>query len=251
MATSYSSAALAAVAALACASPVHAESWFAFEAGIGITSATKVGDGIYYSKGFSHDTPDGSYGGRVGILLNALSPQPRSFTPGLRIHLGYQNFGKVRWSSSNPQDEGDFTAAGQKGGYDPKTGSCIDDNCGVFRTFNSTGGIQSVALTLEPYWDVGSGWTVGIEAGPALYRSTWTSVAVATAPGKFGPAGTAETLSHVPSVRLGALAGVSVCDGAFCGRVNYLYAPATYGLTAKDVPAGIKGEWMLSINYTF
>jgi hypothetical protein len=222
-----------------------------FEAGAGVTSATKVGDGIYYSQGFSHDTPNGSYGGRIGVVVTPVYAPVRSWVPGLRIHADYYNFGKVRWSSINPQDEGDFTSVGQQGGYNVKTHSCVDNNCGVFRKFDSTGGIQTIALTVEPYWNIGGEWTLGIEAGPALYRSTWTTEATALADGRFGPAGTVETLSHSPTLQVGALAGVSISRGPFSVRANYLYAPVAYKANTKDVPAGIKGEFMLSINYTY
>lgn len=240
-------------AALAVASiGAHAESFFQIEAGLGATSAQKVGDGIFYSKGFSHSTPNSSIGARVGVVMNVIDAPVRSIVPGLRIHAGYYNFGKVKWSSMNPQDEADFTQLGEKGGYSVKTGACVDNNCGVFRKFDSTGGIQAVALTVEPFWNIGGAWTFGIEAGPALYRSTWVSEATAMAGGsKFGPAGTVETLTHTPRVQLGAIAGVSLSRGPFSVRANYLYAPVAYKDDGKDVPAGIKGEFMLSLNYTF
>jgi len=233
------------------ATSAQAESFFQIEAGLGVTSAQKVGDGIFYSKGFSHSTPNGSYGGRVGVVMNVIDAPVRSIVPGLRMHAGYYNFGKVNWSSMNPQDEADFTSVGQQGGYNVKTGTCVADNCGVFRKFDSTGGIQAIALTVEPFWNLGGAWTLGVEAGPALYRSTWTSVATAMADGRFGPAGTQETLTHAPRVQLGALAGVSLSRGPFSVRANYLYAPVAYKDDGKDVPAGIKGEFMLSVNYTF
>lgn len=228
----------------------HAESWFQFEAGIGVTSATKVGDGMFYSNGFSHSTPNGSYGGRAGVQFNAIDAAPRSWTPGLRFHLTYSNFGKVRWSSINPQDQADFSSVGQQGGYSVITQTCVNNNCGDFRRFDSTGGLQSVSLTVEPYWDLGSGWQVGVEAGPALYRSSWTAVATALSNGRFGPAGTQEVLTHTPGIQMGALAGISVARGPFTARVNYLYAPIGEW-SGKNIPAGVKGAWMLSINYTF
>ena len=151
----------------------------------------------------------------------------------------------------NPQDEADFTNVGQQGGYNVRTGACVDSNCGVFRKFDSTGGIQAIALTVEPFWNVGGGWQLGLEAGPALYRATWTSVATAMSAGRFGPAGTQETLQHHPQVQVGALAGVSIARGPFTVRANYRYAPVAYKANSADVPAGIKGEFMLSLSYTF
>lgn len=229
----------------------HAESFFQLEAGIGITSAEKAGDGMYYSEGFSHNTPNGSYGGRVGLVANLRVPATRSFVPGVRIHADYYNFGKVKWSSVNPQDEADFAGTGKQGGYSVISKSCVDDNCGDMRRFDSTGGTQAIALTVEPYWDLGGDWTVGIEAGPALYRSTWTAVATSMDnSARFGPVGTQETLTHSPHVQLGALAGVSVSRGPFSVRANYLYAPIGQW-AGKNVPSGIKGEFMLSLNYTY
>jgi hypothetical protein len=239
------------VVTMALASGVQAESWFQIEAGVGVTSAQKVGDGIFYSKGFSHSTPNGSYGGRAGVVLNLIDAPVRSWVPGLRMHADYYNFGKVKWSSMNPQDEADFTSIGKQGGYNVKTGACVDNNCGVMRQFNSTGGIQAIAITVEPFWNIGGSWQLGVEAGPALYRATWTSVATAMSDGRFGPAGTQETLSHQPQVQLGALAGFSVSRGPIAIRANYLYAPVAYKADSSDVPAGIKGEFMLSVNYTW
>ncbi|MFM0191642.1 hypothetical protein PQQ65_01005 [Paraburkholderia strydomiana] len=119
--------------------------------------------------------------------------------------------GKVKWSSANPQDEADFLSVGERGGYNIATQSCLDGNCGDMRRFDSTGGIQAVALPVEPYWDLGSDRQLGVEGGPALYRSTWTSVAVAlNDSARFGPAGTQETLSHQPHIQVGVLIGASV-----------------------------------------
>ncbi|WP_157378782.1 hypothetical protein [Burkholderia ubonensis] len=243
--------ALAAGTALVLSNAAHAqESFFQIEAGLGVTSAVKLGDGMYYSKGFSHDTPNGSYGVRAGIVLNAIEARPRAWTPGLRFHLDYYNFGKVRWSSVNPQDSADFSRVGQIGGYNTATLSCNDNNCGTFRRFDSVGSIQAIALTVEPYWNLGNGWQLGLEAGPALYRSMWTSIATTLSDGRFGPAGTRETLSHHPRVQAGVLVGVSVGKGAFSARLNYLNAPVGHS-SDDNVPAGIKGEWMLSLNYTW
>lgn len=234
--------------ACACAAPIaaRAQSFFRIEAGLGVTSATKLGNGMYYSEGFAHSTPNGSYGGRVALVMDALPAKPRSLVPGVHVNLAYQNFGKVRWSSMNPQDAADFDG---KGGYDSQ-GGCIDDKCGTMRKFDSTGGIQSLSLTVEPYWDLGNGWTVGVEAGPALFRANWTSVATAMDDDpRFGPKGTQEVLSNRKSLQVGALAGASVSQGPFVVRLNYLYAPVKFSPNPKEVPAGIKGEWMLSLNY--
>ncbi|MGF6923389.1 hypothetical protein [Paraburkholderia sp. 40] len=116
-----------------------------------------------YSKGFSHDTPNGSFGGRIDIVLNAVEAHPRSWTPGVRFHLDYYNFGKVRWSSKNQQDAADFTNFGLVASYNSSTQSCNDNNCGSFRRFDSSVGIQAIAPTVEPYSDLGGCRQLGVK----------------------------------------------------------------------------------------
>lgn len=240
-------------AALVLSTSAHAESWFAFEAGIGITSAQKLGDDIYFQKGFSHDTPNGSYGGRVGVVFNLR--QPDHWVPGWHVHLDYYNFGKVRWNSTDAEDpniQGTF-------GYNTATQKCNDNNCGQFRNFQSTGGIQAIALTVEPFWDIGGGWKIGVEGGPALFRSTWTSVATSIDDGPFGPPGTQEHFSRQPRTQFGWLVGASISKGPFSLRYNYLKAPVDGSMSGTSsrvggdqwVPSGISGEHMISLNYTF
>lgn len=237
---------------LSCAAAAaHAESFFQLEAGLGVSSAQKLGDGMYYSKGFSHDTPDGSYGGRIGVVMNVLDAHTRSFIPGARIHLDYENFGKVRWSSINPQDASDFSSVGQVGGYNQQTLACNDNNCGTLRKFDSTGGIQAISLTVEPYWDLGSGWQFGVEAGPALYRSTWTSTATALSAGPFGPAGAQDTYTAAARVRVGLMLGASISYKSFTLRYQHLSVPVGSGYSGTNVPPGITGEHFVSLNYTF
>ncbi|WP_330555433.1 hypothetical protein [Burkholderia multivorans] len=69
--------------------------------------------------------------------------------------------------------------------------------------FQSYGRIQALALTLEPYWNLASGWSIGVEAGPALYRETWMTHATVETPGwKLGPPGTLHMLSTSPKLRV-------------------------------------------------
>jgi hypothetical protein len=244
---------IGAAAALALSSVyAHADSWFSFEAGAGIASYTKTGPGIYYTPGFTHSTPINAPAFRVGAIFNALPPS--GLVPGVRVNADYINFGSVSWDAQAPQDESDFTMVGQQGGWSAKTGACVNNNCGQMSDFKSNGRIQAIAMTVEPFWDVGRGFQVGIEAGPALFRATWiaqTTVETAGGTGKLGPVGSTSTLSSKGTLHLGAIVGVSVAKGPWAVRYNYLYAPAHNGVLDNDLPSGVRGAHMVSVNYTY
>lgn len=236
----------------AAATQARAESWFQFEAGIGASLYTRQGPGIYYSPGFPNHAPIVAPAFRAGVVLTPIEAQPKSWTPGMRIHLAYLNFGQVSWSSQSPQDASDFSSRGMVGGYDPAAQRCISNNCGQMSDFESYGRIQAIALTAEPYWDLGAGWTIGVEAGTAIYRTTWTTHATVETDGwKLGPPGTVHHLSASPKLRLGALAGISVSKGRFAVRYNYIFAPAPGGNADNEQVPGVKGAHMVTVNYTF
>ncbi|MFM0432400.1 hypothetical protein PQQ75_25540 [Paraburkholderia aspalathi] len=238
------------VAAMALASSAQAESFFQIEAGIGMASFTTLQDGMYFQKGFSHHFDLHVPAGRVGIVMNAIDYRQGSVIPGLRIHADYMNFGSVHMTSDAAQDAEDFTSQGQTGGYDAATKGCYDNNCGAIRKFDSSGGLQLLAFTLEPYWQKGA-WTFGVEFGPTLFRSTWTSTAtVVSATSPWGPKGSVEVLQHEPHIQLGTIIGASIGYKAFSLRYNYVFCPLGSS-TGKNVPAGFKGAHMLTLGYVW
>jgi hypothetical protein len=243
-------AAAAAGMALVCSTVAHAESWFDFEAGLGGSVAQKAGDGLWYWASMAHHTPNDSIAGRAGIQINLIDAKPRSWIPGLRAHLTYGYFGHLHWTSKAGED----AQPGDTMGFDPQTGGCYNNNCGAVREFDSTGDMMAVSLTLEPFWNLGSGWTVGVEGGPALYRYTWTSYAtnLQNTDGVFGPgyslAGQVQTFHHNPHWYLGALVGASIGYKNISLRYNYLYSPTQW---EDGVPSGVKGVHMVTINVTF
>jgi hypothetical protein len=209
-----------------------------------MSSAVKTGDGVWYWSSMQHHTPNNSLAGRAGIQLNLINAQPQSWIPGLRAHLTYGYFGHLRWSGVAGED----APPDHSYGFNAKTSACFNGNCGALREFDSTGDMMAVSLTLEPYWALGGGWTVGVEAGPALYRYTWTSYATALSNSGFGPAGTVQTFHHNPHWYVGALLGASVGKGPVMLRYNYLYSPSRW---EDGVPSGVKGVHMVTLNYTF
>lgn len=243
---------VAAVAAtVGCAAvSAKAESFFQIEAGIGMASFSSLPDGMYYQRGFSHHFDLHVPAGRIGIVMNAIDYRQGSVIPGLRIHADYMNFGSVHMTSDAAQDAEDFMSQGQTGGYDAATKGCYDNNCGAIRKFDSSGGLQLLAFTLEPYWQKGA-WTFGVEFGPTLFRSTWSSTAtVVSDTSPWGPKGSVEVLQHQPHIQAGAIVGASVGYKAFSIRYNYVFCPIGNS-TGKNVPAGFKGAHMLTANYTW
>lgn len=232
------------------AASAHAESFFAIEAGLGFTHATREGDGMYFNEGFSHSTPTNSFGARGGIVFNAIDAQPLSWVPGLRVHLTYAYWGSLKWQAT-VVDDVNVRADGSLAGYSTASKSCFNNNCGPRRTFYSSGSTHSINLTVEPYWNLGSGWTVGVEAGPSVYWGPWTSDYVSIDPGWAGPPGTVQQVSHRVVPHLGALVGASVSKGPFSVRAQYLFAPPRYISNGTDVPSGIRGVFMVSVNYTY
>ena len=221
----------------------HAESFFQIEVGAGMAGATKDGDIMYYDEGMSHHTPISSFGGRVGIVSDVITAGTKSWVPGVRVHLGYTYWGAESWSATVGED---FNG---RYGYSTLTKNCVN-TCGQIRTFISGGHMHSINLTVEPYWDPGGGWTVGAEAGPAIYFDPWSSTFVANESGPFGPAGSTQQVSHHVVPELGAVIGLSISKGPFSIRYNYLYG-RNRSAGGADVPSGIKGAHLITANYTF
>ena len=240
----------AAMVALAITSTsASAQSWFAFEAGVGASTANKTGDGVWYWSSMQHKTPVNSFAGRVGLQFNLVDAEPKSWIPGMRMHAAFNYMGHLHWTSVAGED----APPDHSYGLDVATNTCYNQNCGYRREFNSTGDMMAFSLTIEPYWNLGSDWTVGIEAGPALYRYTWTSFAtnLQNSPGHFGPydtAGAVETFRHAPHWYPGALVGASVGYKNWSIRYNYLYSPSKW---EDGVPSGVKGVHLLTIGYVW
>jgi hypothetical protein len=222
-------------------------SWFDFTVGIGASRAVKAGDMQYFDEGLPHSTPLNSFAGQAGIALNLIDAPMRSWAPGMRLHLDYTYWGRLNWTATVAQDSANFPAG--NGGYSAATKSCIDSNCGQMRTFVSSGVTHSISLAPEAFWNLGSGWEIGLSAGPAIYFGPWHSTYIADESGPFGPAGSAEQVSHREVPHLGAIAGISVGKGPFSVRYNYLYAPPKFSGTGGDVPSGIRAAHMLTLGY--
>lgn len=232
----------------AAATQARAESFFQIEAGIGAASYRTLGDDMYYQTGLSHHFDLHAPAWRVGIRLNAIDYRPGSWVPGVAFNLAYLNFGRVSITSmAAPDKDAYYGATG--GYYNVATQSCAGP-CRDVRAFASSGGMQAIALTIEPYWERGN-WRFGLEAGPMLYRPTWdvsaTNVENTT---WWGPAGAVQNFHHSPRIELGTIVGASIAYKRVVVRYNYVITPPRH-YDDTNVPQGWKGAHMLTVNYTF
>lgn len=242
--------AVAMAAAFTLSTSAHADSWFAFEAGIGVSHYATGSDGEWYQQGMTHSLRTNTPAWRLGIQVNAIDHQPGSYVPGLAFHLAYLNLGYLGLSSpAAPDKDPYYTANG--GYYDPQQQRCVG-NCKDVRYFNSGGRMQVIALTAEPFWTKGA-WRFGVEAGPALFHVQWNATATNPLPTTFwGPAGRTETFTADPHWEVGAIAGLSVGRGPFSVRYDYVWAKQhNFSGTGGYVPAGWRGAHVVTLNYTF
>lgn len=236
------------------ATGVHAESFFQIEAGLGVAHSQAGADGLWRwdtKNPVMHDTVIVP---RIGLQMNI--SEPDRWIPGVRAHLFYVNYGSVHWSGIAGQDPD----AGHTFGFDHTTGTCFNNNCGLMRRFVSTGAMQAFALTVEPFYRFGNGWTVGLEAGPAAFRSTWTATATnLTTNDTFGAAGAVEVYQRKPRWQFGQMVGASVSKGNFTLRYEYLRAPGDGKLNDGNssvsgktwVPSGVVGQHLVTLNYVW
>lgn len=232
----------------AAASAQAQQSWFSFEAGIGVSRYDDE-DGLWVNKGLPHNSHLTAPAYRVGVQLNAIDHTPGSYVPGLAMHLAYLNFGRASVRSLAAPDEGGYYGPGEHGGYyDPAAHSCVGP-CGPLRNFVSGGTMQAIALTAEPFWTYRK-WRFGIEAGPALFRSTYDATATAISDSWLWTEGQTETFHHTPKWEAGALVGASVAYGPWTLRYNYIFAK-THTYSDSNVPPAWSGAHILTANYTF
>lgn len=232
--------------ALVFSNVARADSWFAYEADIGVTSFEALGEGMYFQSGMTHSLNLHFPAVRLTASYDAL-PYRGSFIPGIALNASYMYFGRAHMESDAAPDASDYPNG--VGGYNPATQRCNGD-CGPIRHFSSSGWLQAFALTIEPYYEW-NGWRFSIEGGPALYRGTWTAnmtVMADTSP--WGPKGSVETLEHKPRWELTYVAGASIAYKGVTVRYTYIATPPTH-VTNKNIPLGYKGAHMLTLGYRF
>lgn len=231
--------------ALACSA--HAESFFHVEAGLGVTAFNTASDDLWYQQGFEHKLRLYAPAIRLGVTGDALPYSTGSYWPGVAWHADYVYLGRASATSvAAPDPNGAYA---QSGGYSTATHSCMGE-CGPLRHFQSSGNLNGVSLTLEPFWRKGN-WRFGVEAGPFFYRSTWHATATSLTDTQWwGPAGSVEHLDHTPSIEIGLTVGASVAYKDFSLSYNF-YNIKTHKVTDANVPPIWNKAHMVMLNYRF
>jgi len=225
--------------------PVAAHaSWFEYEAGLGAAQGVKS-DGRWYNAGLPNSTGSTAPSVRLGAQMNV--SEPDHFVPGVKLHLTYNWLGSYNWSAIAGEDED----AAHTSGYNPATKSCNNGVCGPERRFETSGWTQTLALTVEPYWNLGAGWHAGFELGPAVYVSKMDSTAINIAQSRFGAPGVEEHFHHVQAPHFGAVGGASVGYKNWTLRYTYTWTPYKAERDGNYVPPAMNGYHQVTLNYNW
>jgi hypothetical protein len=202
--------------------PVAAHAgWFDYEAGIGVSRSTDMGDGTWVQQGApdNHEslTAPAFMGGLTGDLTNRIT-----------WHADYVYFGGVSASVDGVPDNN----------YNPKTHQ-VYGTFPRYSPFAGQGHTQGLALTLEPHVDW-RGWRFGVEAGPWFYFATWHE-------SLYALDNQWHDLSHHTHLQPGFVAGASVSRGSL--SLSYRYYSASP--SANPYPGLVTGAHVLMLMKRF
>lgn len=202
--------AAAVAATLGCAAvSAQAQSWFQFEAGIGIAKSADMGDGTWYQQALPHKEKLISPAWMLGI-----TGDPFKY---LSYHVDFVYLGKVSADTLAVYDDD----------YDPTSHRVLHAPAPI-SALTGSGRTMGIALTLEPNY-TWHGVRFGVEGGPFIFRGTWNDTIT-------NPDGTVKYLSHPPKIQLGYVLGASVGYKDFGVQYRYYMDKTKYepvpGLTS-------------------
>ena len=207
----------------------HAESWFQFEAGLGVACINDQGDGVWIQQGAPNNHEQTT---TPALLLGVTGPLYARGALDLRWHVDYVYLGEYSASVDGVPDE--F--------YDPVHHEVLPEwsQTGArYSPFNGHGHLQGVPVTL----DVGytwNGWRFGVEAGPWLYWQTWHE-------SLYGLDNEWHDLSHKTQVQVSYVVGANVSHGNL--SLSYHFYKATGG--GNPYPGLASGANVLMMQYRF
>lgn len=125
------------------------------EIGAGASYAQTFQDGIWYQEGFPH-----TLNLRSPIFLIGVTD---AITPNLRWHVNWVHLGRYGMTA---------LATSHDNHYNPTNSTHCNGPCLPLLHFAGSGTVSGIAATLEAHTT--GQWQFGVEAGPFLYRESWT-----------------------------------------------------------------------------
>lgn len=202
-----------------------------FEASVGASRYSTIGNMTWYQEGLPHTLDLSSAAVQVGATGAIL--------PWLDWHADYVWLGNVR---------SDAIATPDDANYDPVAKACRGE-CVARSRFVGTGRVQGFAFTLEPHVDVNR-WRFSVSGGPFLYRANWD---VTVSDWIAAPGDTPHTITahHTPAWQLGYVAGVGVSYGNLTVQYQRFFDQPKSNEAAGNFPVLWRHTDMLSLRWRF
>jgi hypothetical protein len=182
------------------ASQASAQSWFQFEAGIGASHVTDLGDGTWIQEGAPGNKEDLNSKALMAGVTGTLYEHGKV---DVRYHVDYVYLGSYTASVDGVPDDQ----------YDAKTHSIVNYQGERYSPFNGQGHTQGVPFTLDVGYTV-RGFRIGAEAGMWAYDQTWHD-------SLYSLDNQWVHFDRKPKIQLGYVAGASVSKGNFALSYRY------------------------------
>lgn len=209
------------------ATAAHAGSWFEFEAGIGASHVSDMGDGTWIQRGAPNNREQQN---SPAFLAGITGQIAQRGAWDARWHLDYTYIGTYTASVDGVPDQN----------YDPVSHKVHNwSGAQRYSPFNGGGHTQGIPLTL----DVGYTWhgyRLGAEVGAWAYRQSWHE-------SLYDLTDQDVHFIRAPKTQFGYVAGVRLDRGAF--GVSYRYYQIRADWSGNGVPGLATGAHVLMLTY--
>lgn len=207
----------------------HAQSWFQFEAGLGVNQYSHMSDGNWYQQGAMYSLDTRSIAYSAGLRFNLYD----AGSWGVRAHVDYVNLGHIGASCQCTSDENYNVSA-----------HSIMNPAGPYADYAGSGTEQGVALTIEPYVRR-HGWTLGVEGGAFPYRPDWNE----TVSGGVGLSPYVWHIGTPHALKLGAVIGFNIERANLGISYRHYWLPSRF--TDSELPSFANGADVLMLTYHY
>lgn len=204
----------------------HAQDWFEFEAGVGMTHAQNDGDGQWIQYGVEHKQTLNAPSITAGFTGTVYEHGAWS----LHYHADYSYMGEYAASCNCVEPD---TA------YDAVAHQVVDSTASHYQ-FTGHGHTNAIALTLEPGY-TWHGTRFSIEGGPLLFWETWHETAYDL------PGMPVANASHHTEMNIGYILGARIERGNLSVSYRYMRMSDNW----NPYPGFIGRVHMLSLMYRF